>query len=236
VAPLVIAHRGASAAAPENTLEAFRLAARLGADGTELDVRRTADGAMCIHHDAHLADGRLIVSLAAADLPASVPDLDAALGACTGVVNVEIKNHPRDPDFDPTYALARQVVDCVRARGDGDRVIVSCFDLATIDRVHALDPDLATGWLTFPLPDPEGTVATAAAHGHRALHPFVGTVDANLVAVAQAAGLQVNPWTVDDPAVIRDLARLGVDAVITNVPDVARAALTSLASLGEDEA
>ena len=61
----VIAHRGASKVERENTLAAFRRAGEMGADAVELDVRRTADGAMAIHHDAHLGDGRLICDLAA---------------------------------------------------------------------------------------------------------------------------------------------------------------------------
>ena len=80
--PRVFAHRGASQRAPENTVEAFRLAAELGADGVELDVRRSADGALVVHHDPHLPDGRLIAATAFADLPASVPTLAAALDAC----------------------------------------------------------------------------------------------------------------------------------------------------------
>ena len=98
----VIAHRGASAAAPENTIEAFRLARELGADMVELDARRTADGQVVVHHDATLPDGRTIVELARAELPASVPDLRDALAACEDMdVNIEIKNWPADPDFDP---------------------------------------------------------------------------------------------------------------------------------------
>ena len=65
----VIAHRGASAVARENTLEAFRLAAELGADWVELDARRTADGHVVVHHDAELADGRVICLLPRAELP-----------------------------------------------------------------------------------------------------------------------------------------------------------------------
>ena len=68
----------------------------------ELDVRRTADGVLVVHHDAHLADGRAIVELAAADLPDAVPTLAAALDACAGMgVNIEIKNNHPDPDLDP---------------------------------------------------------------------------------------------------------------------------------------
>ena len=115
----VIGHRGASRAERENTLAAFRAAVAQGADGVELDVRRTADGALAVHHDAHLPDGRAIVATTWADMPDHVPDLASALDACAGLrtVNVEIKNWPGDVDFDPSLA----VVDRVRrgARSDG---------------------------------------------------------------------------------------------------------------------
>ena len=92
----VIAHRGASRAERENTLEAFRRAGLMGADAVELDVRRTADGAMAIHHDASLSDGRVICELQSVDLPAHIPMLSAALDACEGMwVNIEIKNLQR---------------------------------------------------------------------------------------------------------------------------------------------
>src|SRR4051812_14055963 len=131
--PLVIGHRGASAARPENTVEAFRHAAELGADWVELDVRRTADGALVVHHDAELPDGRLIVALDAGELPPSVASLDQAMTACAGLgVNVEIKNSAGDPDFDPDQRVARAVaallVDPPPAwRLDLDRILVSSF-------------------------------------------------------------------------------------------------------------
>ena len=105
--PMVIAHRGASAAHPENTVAAFVGARDAGADGVELDARRTADGHVIVHHDAQLPDGRVIVELAAAELPDHVPSLAEALDACAGmVVNIEIKNWPDDPDFDGTEQVA----------------------------------------------------------------------------------------------------------------------------------
>src|SRR2546425_413652 len=107
----IIAHRGASAAYPENTVEAFRAAGELGATWVELDVRRTSDGRLAVHHDAHLPDGRAIVDVAADDLPPAVPSLAVALEACAPLgVNVEIKNSPNDVDFDPSAALVVLVV------------------------------------------------------------------------------------------------------------------------------
>ena len=97
--PRVIAHRGASTLARENTLEAFALAGRLGADAVELDVRRAAGGELVVHHDAHLPDGRLIRATRHDELPSDLPDLSAALDACAGMwVNVEIKNDPGEAD------------------------------------------------------------------------------------------------------------------------------------------
>lgn len=224
---LVYAHRGASAAQPENTLAAFAAAVAMGADGVELDVRRTADGALAVHHDAHLADGRLLCDVAAADLPDHVPSLVEALEACGDLmVNVEIKNWPRDPDHDPSLLLAGAVAPLVGRLGA--RAIVSSFNLADVDRVRVLDPSIHTGTLATFGPDADLAgrfVDRARRRGHTAVHPHHGAVTPHLVGLAHAAGLQVNTWTVDDPDRMRELASLGVDAIVTNVPDVALAAL-----------
>src|SRR4051812_39413617 len=111
----VLAHRGASRAAPENTVEAFLVAKAMGADGVELDVRRTSDGPLVVHHDPRLRDGRAIIELHAATLPVHVPRLHDALDACAGMwVNVEIKNDPLEPDFDPTDSIADDVIGALR--------------------------------------------------------------------------------------------------------------------------
>lgn len=226
VTPIVYAHRGASRAAPENTVEAFALAGSLGADGVELDVRRCADLDLVLHHDAALPDGRVVWTTRRVGLPASVPTLTEALDVCAGlVVNIEIKNLPHEPDFDADCAVVDSVVELLSAREGRDDVLVSSFHLATIDRVHSLDPAIPTGLLTFVDPAPTDGVALARDRGHHAIHPHEATVDAALVDVAHAAGLAVNVWTVDDPDRMRALADLGVDGIVTNVPDVARDAL-----------
>jgi glycerophosphoryl diester phosphodiesterase len=225
--PLIVGHRGASRAEPPgNTLASFRRALELGADWVELDIRLTADGARAVHHDAELSDGRTICELAAVDLPEFVPLLDAALATCEGLgVNVEIKNSPPDPDFDP----ARSSADAVVAELAGfrrDRVLVTSFDLATVDRVRALDPSLATGLLAHELEEPKQTIDLAAMHGHRAINPWDPFVDEAFMALARAAGLEVNVWTVNEPDRMRELIALGVDAIITDVPDVLREVLS----------
>ena len=220
----MVAHRGASARFAENTINAFRGARDFGADWVELDVRRTADSALAVHHDAHLADGRAIVELRAAELPEDVPDLVTALDACEPLgVNVEIKNLPGDPDFDPTCAIVGPVAAIVAGRSQA--ILVSSFHAETLDRLRDVEPSVETALLTFVLHEVERTVDAAAAAGHVALHPFDATVDSQLVGLCHDRGLRVNVWTVDDPGRIAELAALGVDGIVTNVPDIARTVL-----------
>ena len=219
--PLIIAHRGASAAHVENTVAAFEAAGPLGADAIELDARRTADGAIVVHHDDALPDGRVIVETDRADLPAHVPTLAVALDACGDlVVNIEIKNSPEDRDFDPTEMVADAVVAEVRRRRTTDRYLVSCFHRPTIDHVKAAMPELRTAYL-HALVDGATALAEAVEHGHRVLHPWYGWATEELIGAAHDQGVVVNAWTVDDPEAMAQLAARGIDGIVTNVPDLA---------------
>lgn len=226
---LVIGHRGTCGTFPDNSLAAFRDAIDQGADGVELDVRRTADGALALSHDDTLPDGRAVVELPRAALPPDMTVLADALDVCRPLplVNIEIKNWPDDKDFDPTEQLAADVVALLEARGElqGSRYLVSCFHLPTVDRVHELAPELPTAWLLGPVNDAAELIDRAAAHGHVAIHPHHAFVNEELVRLAHQAGLAVNTWTCDDPDRIRWLAGLGVDGLVTNQPKVALAAL-----------
>ena len=229
--PLVLAHRGASADHPENTVAAFRGAVEQGADGVELDVRLTSAGHLIVHHDAWYLDGRTVWGTPLADAPSGTCDLGAALDASEGLlVNVEIKNDPGDLgegvewSTDPADAVA-ELLGARNAAGRADRVLVSSFDAATLDHFHAVAPDVPTGVLVADLNAHPDTPERAAAAGHRALHPWEAFVDAELVARCRALGLDINTWTVDDPGRVRGLAALGVASVITNRPAAALAAL-----------
>lgn len=220
--PLVVAHRGASAAEPENTVAAFRAARRLGADWVELDVHLLADGDLAVHHDPVLSDGRRLRALRRADLPAGVPVLADAFEACAGMgVNVEVKGDG------PAAAAgaAAAVVDAVGAAGAADRVVVSSFDWAAVEQVRELAPSVPTALLAFVVPDPAWFVAAAVDRGCVAVHPHAAVADAALVTAAHDAGLAVTVWTVDDPVWMAELAAGGVDGIVTNVPDVAVRAL-----------
>ncbi len=221
----VIAHRGASALEPENTVAAFRRAVEVGADGIELDVRTTADGVLVVHHDAVLADGRPLCESAASALPDHIPTLSAALDACAGVtVNLELKNDPREPDFDSTDAVAEAVVALLSDRPEPPECwLISSFRMETIDRFLSLQPDVATAFLTVngsPAPLEE-----MVQRGHVAVHPWVETLTPEFVEVARRLGLRVNAWTCNDPDRAQELAGWGVDGIVTDAPDVILRAL-----------
>lgn len=223
---LVIGHRGASRDHPENTLAAFVGAREQGADWVELDVRRTLDGALVVHHDPHLADGRPIAETLAASLPDQVCTLAEALEACAPMgVNIEIKNDPNEPGFDPTDALAAEVLAVAAAAGVGSELLVSCFHLPTVEAVRRLRPDMPTGYLVLDPTTPVDAVQVAVEGGHAAVHPWNPCVTEAAVAAARAAGVALNVWTVDDPARIIELAGWGVDGIITNRPALALEAL-----------
>lgn len=208
--------------ARENTIEAFESAVALGADGVELDVRRTLDDQLVIHHDAVLADGRVIRATAHAELPDHVPSFDSALRACGQLmVNIEIKNAPSDPDFDPSDWVAFRVAAALANRRPHGRWLMSSFRYETVDRFARLLPTARTAWLTMACGAAE--IDRASAGGHHAIHPYVEHVDQAAVAAAHSAGLAVNTWTCDAPDRIAELIGYGVDGICTNVPDVALA-------------
>ena len=219
----VIAHRGASKAAQENTLDAFRLAQTMGAEWVELDARRAADGVVVVHHDAHLADGRILAEISSEDLPDYIPNLAEALEACGDTsVNIEIKNLPNDPDYDEDHLVADAVAGLVQAYLGPQRALITSFNIDAVDRIRAVDPSIPCGWLLFQMTDPASAIGRAVAHEMTAIHPWDVLVDVNFVNRAHDAGLLVNVWTVDDPQRMAQLIEIGVDGICTNVPDVAR--------------
>lgn len=225
-----MAHRGASRREPENTVAAFRRAAEVGADAVELDVRRTRDGVLVVHHDPRVADGRVILETTRMELPEHVPTLAEALDACgTMWVNVEIKNDPTEPDFDGADEIATIVAKELLARAEPTRFLVSSFRRETIDRFRTTAPDIATAWLTpgVAADDAQVVLDSLRDAGHSAIHPWFGLVTADLVRAAHQRGLLVNVWTCDDPEKMKELAGFGVDGMCTNVPDVALVALAS---------
>lgn len=240
----IVAHRGASATHQENTIAAFEAAREQGADGIELDVRRSRDDVLVVHHDARLADGRVVADTDSTELPPWLPSLAETLDAVSDMwLNLEIKNLPDDPDYDAENAISVAVAGLLTARmfaaeADGDDgrslasrfadwILVSSFNVDSVCRIREIEPAIPVGMLVWGQSDPNSLIARAVGHRFDAINPHDVLVDATFVKRAHDAGLIVNVWTVDDPQRIRSLADMGVDAVITNRPDVARQALAS---------
>jgi glycerophosphoryl diester phosphodiesterase len=202
----------------------------MGADAVELDVRRSSDGHLVVHHDPRLADGRNIVETARRDLPDHVPGLGEALDACAGMwVNVEIKNDPTEPDFDPDESVAADVAGVLLGRGDPHRYLVSSFRRETIDALRRATTVVPTAWLTIGIPEPDmaAVLDSLVADGHCALHPWVATLTSDLVDACHQRGISVNTWTCDDSQRMAELVSWGIDGICTNVPDVALDVLRS---------
>lgn len=214
------AHRGSSDPAlgiRENTLAAFVRAWHLGADGVELDVRLTRDGALAVHHDPRIRGAGKLAALDVRDLPAHVPLLVDVLGACPGMtVNIEVKNLPTEAGYDPHETAAQMVAGLVIETAMGDGAIVSSFWPRSLEAVVAVNPTIPTGLLLRKWANPSRGIEMARKAGCRALHPHRSSVTARLVDEAHAAGLRVNAWTVDDPASLAAMADCGVDAIITD--------------------
>ena len=234
---LNIAHQGASAAAPSNTLAAFRRAAELGADGIELDVHFSADGVPVVIHDFTVdrtTDGTgRVAELTLATLkeldagswfdPAfageQIPTL-AEVFETVGphlLINVELKALPTGKD-----GLEQAVVDLVEAHHLADRVLLSSFNPFAIRQVRRLSPHLPIGLLyaDTPLLRLARVLAGLMRSLHpEAMHPHWSVVDPAAVRRVHARGQRLIVWTVDDPDHMQQLARWGVDGIITNRPD-----------------
>jgi glycerophosphoryl diester phosphodiesterase len=230
--PLVLGHRGASRAAPENTLEAFRLARELGADGVELDVRRTSDGVLVVHHDPAREGLGVLRALRLDEVRSACPDIptvDEALDELSGmVVNLELKCLPWEPDADPEREVLAAVLDVIDRRSLADRVIVSSFDLGVVVDTRTRAPSLPAAWLTLGVPLAD-VLARAVDLGLQYVHP---DHRASLIGGKQSIdafareGIAVNVWTVNEPDEMAALADAGVAGIVTDVPDVARAVIT----------
>ena len=224
--PLVFAHRGGSALAPENTMSAFDNAVALGADGLELDVHLSRDGVVVVHHDRTLertTNLRGPIANRTADelARAAVPTLEEVLRRHREVrVIVEMKVNDA--------ALAAAVVSTITRAGAVERVCVGSFGTSVLRDVRRLEPALATSasreevrwalyrsWCRWP-------VSRAAYRGYQ-VPENAGTtrvVSPRFVQYAHDKGLGVQVWTVDSESDARRLIGWGVDALITDRPDL----------------
>jgi glycerophosphoryl diester phosphodiesterase len=228
----VFAHRGLHISERENTLAAFRAALALGVDGVELDVRRTRDGVLVVHHDPTV-DSLAIAQNTRSALPHYVPTLVEALESLEDVaVNVEIKNaRGASESYDETGDLARQVLETIGEVGSSQRVGISCFDLATCAYVRSLNREMSVAWLLWDVALGDAMVQ-AHVLGFNAVNPHVSTVEADGLERARELELDVNVWTVNRVEDLERMVALNVACIITDDPALAREVVTRSSPTG----
>jgi glycerophosphoryl diester phosphodiesterase len=232
----VIAHRGASAYLPENTLPAYALAVEQRADMIEIDLHRSRDGAIVIAHDADLTalggEGaigeRTLAELralsAGGDEGLKIPTLEEVLDGFgqASPFNLELKGGPKGP----YPGLEAQTLEVVESRGLLERTIFSSFDdsiLAEIRRISAA-ARLAV-LVDIRQPELDKVFDRARNLVAEAVNPHFLLANADLIGAAHSAGLAVYAYTVDDPGQMRDLIDAGIDGLFTNCPDRMRAVI-----------
>ena len=231
----VVAHRGASAYAPENTMAAFRRAVELGARFIETDLHLTRDARVVAMHDATLdrtTNGHgLVDSLSLKDVRAldagswfAAPSAKSFAGERVPTLN-EILQFAKEKDVifyleiksDATWGVEHAVVASLRDTGEAARVIILSFDPATLLSVNRLDQTMMTGYLCeHPSND---LVERTVRAGARQLAARGDLVTPDLVKKAHHAGLQVVAWTINEPDQMRRLIAAGVDGIMSDYPD-----------------
>ncbi|MDR7544270.1 MAG: glycerophosphodiester phosphodiesterase family protein [Armatimonadota bacterium] len=244
---LRMAHRGASAYAPENTIPAFELACAQGADALELDVRLTRDGEVVVIHDARVdrtTDGRGDVAemtwrelqtldagvrFGDAFRGTRIPRLREVLERFAGraLLDVEIKGGitagwlggtvTEDPSV--SVPLAQRVLTLAEGAGALDRVMISGFGAAVLAWVREACPQVPTQWSVLA-PDIGKDCAYAARAGFDVISPQIYAATEANVAAAHSHGLAVYIYTAGVDAAMGRLIALGVDALKTDRPDL----------------
>lgn len=230
------AHRGASEYAPENTLEAFELAVRQGADGVELDVQLSKDGELVVIHDetlnrvsnhkgyvAEYTLKKLKTFHVNKHFPqygkTIIPTLEEVyqlLKPTNLTINVELKT---SNNFYP--GIEEKVIALADKLGMSDRLLYSSFNHYSLLRLKKISSNVKTGILISDIiVDAPGYAANL---GIDAIHPRLNILQIpDFVKSSKEKGIEVNPWTVNDETQMRILAEQGINAMITNKPDVCR--------------
>ncbi len=237
--PVIFAHRGASAHAPENTLAAFRLAVELGADAIELDAKLTSDGEVVVIHDQTLerttgVSGRVnessLVELRRLDAGSffsakfageRIPTL-AEVFATVGkkiFINVEITNYAS-----PFDALPAKVAELVRRYNLEEWVLFSSFHPLNLLRTRRMIPQVPVGMLADKgNPGRWARSFIGELIAPRFVHPNLSDADQAFIEAQHNSGRRVHVWTVNDPVDMRRLFNLKIDGIFTDDPQLALA-------------
>ncbi|MGY5873106.1 MAG: glycerophosphodiester phosphodiesterase family protein [Candidatus Thorarchaeota archaeon] len=219
---IVVAHRGASGLAPENTLAAHRIALETGAHMTEIDVQETADGELvCIHdYDVNRTTNghgkiaeltyREIRELDAGE-GEKIPSLTEVIDFVRGKMKINIELKVTD--------VEKRVLSLVKERKMIQDVTISSFLHGTLVSMRNLDASITTAVLVSKIR--EDMISYVQEIEANALNPDYKTISSHLVEDAHSNDVQVFPWTVNDSTQIRNLYKIGVDGIITDFPDIA---------------
>lgn len=239
---LVWAHRGASGIMPENTLPAFAKAVELGADGVELDIQMSADGEIVVIHDEMVdrtSDGKgwvkdftleqlrqLDVSYGHKELGhvciPTMREVFELLKPTELTINIELKTGILDYP-----GMEEKILILTREYGFEDRVIYSSFNHYSILKIQKLDPSAKTAFLYAdgPIDMPE----YGKKHHVNALHPAMYNIRMpDFMKKCKEYGLDVNVWTVNNEEYTKLCIQAGVNAIITNYPDLVRRVIQSV--------
>ena len=238
--PWVIAHRGASGHAPENTMAAFRKAVELGARFIETDLQMTRDAQFVAMHDSTVertSNGRGAVREMTM---AQIRELDAGkwfdrtfMGEHVPTLE-DILVFGREADivlyleikYEVAYGLHHSLAAELTSKGDAARIVLLSFSPTTLDGIRQFDRTLMTGLLVEDVhPD---SIKLALGVGARQFCPRADLVTPEIVAEAHQAGLQVATWTANKPDEMRRLVQAGVDGVMTDFPDRLQSVLEHL--------
>ncbi len=240
----VIAHRGASSSAPENTVAAMIDAADAGADMIELDVQMTRDQRLVVFHDEGLGRTTNLHGVLASNHYAHLRDLDAGgwfhskfvgeriplltdvLGAVPTALSINLELKPTRHRAELVQRLIRDLASANRLPSSSpstdQRTLVSSKDALLLEPCAAEGLSIALVTEADPL---EG-LETADQLGCCAWHPDHDTLTPEVVKAAHARGIKIHTWTVDALDRMRELTDWGVDGIITNVPKTLRAMLS----------
>jgi len=234
---MVIAHRGASSYAPENTLAAFDLALAMGVRHIELDVDVTCDGHIVVIHDDTVdrttngsgpVTSHTLAALRALDAGSwfgdtftdeRIPTFHEVLERYQGRAHLhtEIKGH--------SPSLSQRTADVIRTHGMEEQVTITSFQHLRLEEMRAYAPELPTGWLVVEVS--EAIIAQARAMGVTQLCPRANTVTPELVRRLHAEGFVARAWGVTTEDLMQQVIRAGADGMTINFPDKLMAYLQS---------
>jgi glycerophosphoryl diester phosphodiesterase len=234
--PLVYAHRGDRSRAADNTIEAYVLAAEAGADGIELDVRRTKDGALIVSHDDSYPGIGAFSTLEFTelrDVAPQVPTLREAMNAIPRemFVNVEIKNFPHEDGFDEDRGIVDETLQELRSYDQPTRILMSSFDPVSMQRVGNIGSDFLRGQLVLPSAPLESGIAVAREFEMDAIIPYIAHIVNDVACAMEAfkgANLDVVVWGVNSAEDVALMATAGANAIITDDPGMARSVIDQM--------